>query len=308
MRLRFHMSCFSHFRRPRARLDNMAKDTKLETAPAASHAANATLTERSNCGEPCTLSAIEILPAEVVQNIASYLLCGYRRDPEDTIFVSDAAGRSFDGLLELRATSRTLRAKTDYIFNNCFDTLIVGYEPQGLLRLWAISNNDTLRHRVRSLVFVARPLGTVADQVQGYRKLGEVAKIPEVRQLSRQDSLDTIVIAAAMKRLRLHSVFIAPSLITWYSEWVLEASDVHHPPTVILNATLLSRVKIERFEMGGGSWGSCHGIKPYATDLPALAKSGWSQVRNLTSITLTLSSSGCKSRAASNICDVWLTE
>jgi hypothetical protein len=245
-----------------------------------------------------TLSPIETLPTEIIQHIASRLLRGYKGHPQDTIFVSDAAGSNFDGLLEFRATSRAILAKTDYVFSGFFEITVVAYEARSLLRLWDLSANSSLCQRVRSLVFVARPAQTPAYNARHYQKISEVKKAPEVQEVIVHNNMVTAIITVALRRFRLHSVYIAPSLVTCYPTANLAASTTQHPPTVILNSVLLSKVWLDRFEMGGGSWGTCHGIKPPATHIVCLEKRGWSQVRNLTSISLTLSSSDCESTSS----------
>jgi hypothetical protein len=245
-----------------------------------------------------TLSRFETLPTETIQHIASHLLRGYKGHPQDTLFVSDAAGSDFDGLLAFRATSSTILAKTEYVFNGFFETTVVGYEARSLLRLWDLSTNNSLCQRVRSLVFVAKPLQTPTDRVQHFHRISEVMVNKDVQELIPHNNVVTALITVALRRFRLHSVYVAPSLVTHYPKANLQASAAHHPPTVILNSVLLSKVWLDRFKMGGGSWGTCHGIRPSATHIVAWEKRGWSQVRNLTSISLTLSSSDCESTSS----------
>jgi hypothetical protein len=245
---------------------------------------------------PSTLSHIERLPTELVQHIATSLLRSYKGYPRDTIFVNDAGASNFNGLLELRATSKTILAKTEHIFNLTFETTIVGYEAKSLLRLWDLSVNETLCPRVRSLVFVRAPGVDTGYKIFHCEKLIEVLNTRGMREVVSQFDLITAMITMALQRLSLHSVLIAPSLVTYYSRDITDTWAPAWPATtVILNSVLLSKIWLKRFEMGGGEWGTCEGIQPPETQIAACSRLGWSQVRNLMSISLSLSASNCGS-------------
>jgi hypothetical protein len=69
--------------------------------------------------------------------------------------------------------------------------------------------------------------------------------------------VNVCLIAAAMRRLELVSVFVAPSLVTRYTGEYrkLNWKEGTHPPTIIFNAMVLSRVRLDQFEMGIPGWG-----------------------------------------------------
>jgi hypothetical protein len=244
---------------------------------------------------PPTLSSFERLPTEIVQQIATDLLRSYQGHPRDTIFVNDAGASSFNGLLELRATSKTILAKTEHVFSRSFETTVVGYEAKSLLRLWDLSVNETLCLRVRSLVFVRTPDVDIGYKTHHCEKLIDVLNTRGMREVVSQFDLITAMITMALKRLGLHSVLVAPSLVTYYSRDITDiASPAWPATTVILNSVLLSKIWLKRLEMGGGEWGTCEGIQPPETQIAACSRLGWSQVRNLTSISLSLSASNCE--------------
>lgn len=245
------------------------------------------------------LSPVERLPAEVVQNIATHLLGTYKGLPKDTAFVSDAGASSFDGLLEFRAASRTIWSKTEYIFNASFETAVIEYGATSLLRLWGLSNNKNLRSRVKSLVFVRPPVDAYIETPEDRQKLIAIFMAPGMNKATPDFDFITALITLALRRLRLHSIFIAPSLVTFHSERVIVPNGPLYPaPTVIVYAVLLSKVWLKRLEMGGGDWGTCQGIQPPETQIAACGRLGWSQVREITSISLVLSSCNCKLRPA----------
>jgi len=245
---------------------------------------------------PHTLSHIEQLPAELVQDIAAYLVRGYQGDPRDNTYVREAGASSFDGLLELRATSRTILAKTEHVFNGSFETAVIGYEAKSLLRLWKLSTNSTLCPRVRSLVFVGSPLKIFTDKAYHQQNLIEFLDSPGMNELLLRLDMITALITTALEKFQLHAVLIAPSLVTFYSRDVTDMTSPAWPATtVIFNSVLLSKIWLKRFEMGGGEWGTCEGIQPAETQISARGRLGWSQVQDLISISLCLSSSDCES-------------
>jgi hypothetical protein len=74
------------------------------------------------------LSAIEMLPTELVEQIASYLIDDYKPPREDDEISADFGPCvAFGGLLEFRKTSRLIQQKTGLLFARCFETHIVKF-------------------------------------------------------------------------------------------------------------------------------------------------------------------------------------
>jgi hypothetical protein len=98
-------------------------------------------------GEPAVeaespaLSAIEKLPTEIVQHLASYLI---HKDDETERNHHDSANIQRcapSGILNLRTTSRTLQTKTEYVFAQCFAVKIVAFHLYSLERLVQLSRS-----------------------------------------------------------------------------------------------------------------------------------------------------------------------
>jgi hypothetical protein len=246
------------------------------------------------------LSAIEMLPTELVEQIASYLIDDYKPPREDDEISADFGPCvAFGGLLEFRQTSRLIQQKTGLLFARCFETHIVKFTDPGILRLLDLVTCERIGFRIRSLIFVAPD--TNCDSAHGHNNalymdaLTAYSQIESVCDWLRCNPTNTSIIAAVMKRLQLLSVFVAPSLVKQRSmsyrqrHWGLDT----HPPTVIFNAMILSGVRLEQFEMGVPEWGQYTGIIPVANCLNVIPIKPW-VLEDLTSITLVLAKPTCK--------------
>jgi hypothetical protein len=240
-----------------------------------------------------TLSAIERLPTELVEHIASYLTCEYEPVREDEKWTKFKDCVSFGGLVDFRITSRTIRQKTSLKFARCFETHVVPFTNWSILRLLEMATFKEISSRVRSLIFIApHPTYNSAyiynDPVY-MDGLHVISRYDDVSALLENYPVNVCFIAAAMKRLQLISVFVAPSLVTRYTGEYRKRNweEDTHPPTVIFNAMILSRVRLEQFDMGIPGWGKYAGILPISNYLRFIPVKHWA-LEDLTSLTLVL--------------------
>lgn len=247
-----------------------------------------------------TLSKIEKLPTELVEHIASYLLRRHPAFQEDIKLVGFATCPGFDGLLEFRATSRALRAKTDFMFTRCFETHAVSFTDGGILGLLELTYQENVSSRIRSLIFTA-PNPNFGDkrtfqEPKYLRMLNSAAQLPEVRFLFRYHPINTAIVTAALKRLRLTSVTLAPSLVeSGYPGYCsLQRSTGTHPIAAIFNATILSKLKLQRLDMSMLRWGTYEGMQPAESCLSYMKVRSWAHLWSMTSLTLVLDNCGCK--------------
>jgi hypothetical protein len=250
-----------------------------------------------------TLSKIEDLPTELVEHIASYLLCEYKAIREDEMFNDFGGCVRFHGFLEFRETSQTIRQRTRFLFARCFETHVVTFTDWNILRLLEMSYHEEVSSRVRSLVIIAPDPDhdTVYDDRDPVyiERLAIISRLADVHEWLRNNPVDISIMAATMKRLPLKSVFVAPSLVEQYPgdyrrrNW----SVGRHPPTAIFNAMVLSRVRLEKFDMSIPDWGTYAGIRPIANYLNFVPVSSW-VFENLTSITLVVGKPKCKPSSA----------
>jgi hypothetical protein len=249
--------------------------------------------------ETTTLSAIERLPTELVQHIASYLLCEYKPVREDAKLtnVKDCVGLC--GLLEFRRTSRTIHQKTCFLFARCFETHVVPFTNWSILRLLELSIRKEISSRIRSLIFIAPDPTYNSSYIYNdpvyMDGLNVISQYEDVSALLENYPVNVCFIAAALKRLDLVSVFVAPSLVTTYfgryrrRNW----EEGTHPPTVIFNAMILSRIRLEKFDMGIPKWGNYAGILPISNYLNFIPLKPYC-LEDLTSLTLVLAKPKCK--------------
>jgi hypothetical protein len=246
------------------------------------------------------LSTIETLPTELVEQITSYLIDDYKPlREEDETCASFGHCMAFGSILEFRQTSRAIQEKTCLLFARCFETHIVIFTDPDILRLLELVTCEYIGFRIRSLIFVAPEKNDVS--AHGHNNalymdaLTAYSQDESVCDWLRCNPVNTSIIAAAMNRLQLLSIFVAPSLVKQHSmsyrhrHWGLDT----HPPTVIFNAMILSGVRLEQFDMGIPDWGQYTGIMPVANCLNVVPIRTW-VLEDLTSITLVFAKQTCK--------------
>ncbi|KAH7076704.1 hypothetical protein BKA63DRAFT_490007 [Paraphoma chrysanthemicola] len=202
---------------------------------------------RTTLHEHPKLSALENLPTEVLQQLAQYCICGNNSQGEFS---------HHDGLLEFRAVSRTIRAKTDHVFVRSFNLHAVRFSKKGIVGLFELSNCEPLMSQIQTLVFRA-PKDCEDDQPSDstyWQRVSKAIEIPEVRGMLLHESFETALLAVALRRLSLRSIFVAPSLNKLYPEELhrLEASISGHPPTMIFNAIIRSEATVQHLNFTPG--------------------------------------------------------
>lgn len=241
-------------------------------------------TEQVTHDEESGLPTLEGLPTEMIQNVATYLFRNIHGHP---------AYSRYDGFLEFRSVSQTIRAKTEYTFVRSFEAHDVGFSERGLLGLLELSEREEMRSHVRSLVFFA-PKHCKTESHENnliyWQRVGKAIQMPEVNALLLHDSLNTAMLAVALSRFTLESIYVVPNLNTLYPEELreLNASIGGHPPTIIFNAVLLSNTNLQHFHFGAKGWATCHGIRPAAMRLGNPVLGLGMHMEKLTTLTLHL--------------------
>ncbi|KAH3914522.1 hypothetical protein HBI56_095070 [Parastagonospora nodorum] len=240
------------------------------------------------------LSTIERLPTELLQHIASYLLRRYPTFEEDLMLPEFTSCPGFFGLMEFRETSRTIRSKTEFTFNACFETHALSFTDGSILSLLEMSNHEGIRSRMSSVTFVAPYPNWNRYSYYGHpryeHRLKLAAELPEVRDLLRCHSINTSIIAAALRRLRVTSVILGPSLVTthWDDCQQSELDTVMNPATIIFNATILSKIRLECLYMDMSDWGTFQGMQPDPTCYYLIKARPLSYLENMTTLALAL--------------------
>jgi hypothetical protein len=255
----------------------------------------------SVAGEPAVeeespaLSAIEKLPTEIVQHLASYLI---HEDDETEYNHYDSANIQRcapSGILNLRTTSRTLQTKTEYVFAQCFTVKIVTFDLSSLARLVQLSRSPAYSPLVRDLVFLAARHGPPAmNQSSDEDHLS--ASINEDLAVEgmgfRQAKETTLLIMALNGFLNVKTIIIGRSLQDLYPARVRQSSLAKHAPSMILAATVLGSLSLEHLYMNKWTNDAFHGVKPRILDNFQLEMN---KFRYLKTIRLTLISRNCKS-------------
>jgi hypothetical protein len=245
-------------------------------------------------GSSHPLSAIEKLPTELLQHIASYLLCDYPAVEEDLLFADFTTCPGFDGLMEFRETSRTIHVKTEFTFASCFETHALSFTDGSILGLLEMSYHEGIRFRMRSLIFMAPDLAhkyrCQIDTPEHRRRLDAIAQLPDVQKLLPCYPISTVLITAALKRLRLTSIIVAPSLVTTHNDGYRKSKVPKdaNSPTSIFNAAILSKIRLERLEMSMLDWGTYEGMQPDKTCLYQIYDRSLAHLEAMTSLTLVL--------------------
>jgi hypothetical protein len=200
----------------------------------------------------------------------------------------------FFGLMEFRETSRTIRSKTEFSFNACFETHALSFTDGSILSLLEMSYHEGIRSRMRSVTFVAPYPNWNRYSYYGRpryeNRLKLAAELPEVRDLLRCHPINTSIIAAALRRLRVTSVILGPSLVTthWDDCQQSELDKVMNPATIIFNATILSKIRLECLYMDMSDWGTFQGMQPDPTCHYLIEARPLSYLENMTTIALAL--------------------
>jgi hypothetical protein len=221
---------------------------------------------------PPAVSAIERLPTEIVQHVAAYLIC--TEHSMNLAYCSENCTiDTSDGVCELRATSRTLRAKTGHVFAQCFQVKDVTFHLYTLKKLVQLSQCSAYAPLVQSLVFIGEMpswTGMFLRKKEAGLTGSDEEKVMEdaaVKDLSGKYAPELALVTVALRGFRnLRTVTIGRLLMSRYSAKVRSRSLAQHPPSIILAATMMGGVALENIHMAAGMTGRFHGVKPRILD------------------------------------------
>jgi hypothetical protein len=141
-----------------------------------------------------------------------------------------------DGICQLRATSRTLRAKTEHLFSRCLAIKKVIFDMIGMISLYDLLLSDTYASKDQTLVFVA-PMDEsryeASKILEGTQELHKVIQAMAYMLRPRsQQATDVLYIMVAFRRLQnLQTVILSESIQHCYLASVRQSSLAKHPPT-----------------------------------------------------------------------------
>jgi hypothetical protein len=221
---------------------------------------------------PRTLSRIENLPTELVQQIARYLIRpDYYRDHNDPHLDTRFKYIS-DGLLELRTTSAILKSKTEHVFRRLFTVKVVAFDRYSLFNLVKLSRSPTCSPLLRDLVFLDPWDRQYEEQLEDDRRklwrleesaLDVVWSDPTLKSLESKHAPETALLITALKGLsKLKTVIISESMQPAYPASVRRSCLARHPPSMILLAALVGGTKLEHVVMSSCPTGDFDGVKP----------------------------------------------
>jgi hypothetical protein len=208
-----------------------------------------------------------------------------------------------DGICQLRATSRTLRAKTEHLFSRCLAIKKVIFDMIGMISLYDLLLSDTYASKDQTLVFVA-PMDEsryeASKILEGTQELHKVIQAMAYMLRPRsQQATDVLYIMVAFRRLQnLQTVILSESIQHCYPASVQQSSLAKHPPTMILAAAVASKVRLQHIVMCDRETGTVHGVRPRILN-GFLAKI--IQLKTLRTISLVLTVRNCKSLVVSPI-------
>ncbi|KAH7087532.1 hypothetical protein FB567DRAFT_443119 [Paraphoma chrysanthemicola] len=240
------------------------------------------------------LSGIERLPTEVVQQLASYLIIeipsldrSERRPNEPRLF---RPGK----LATLRAASRVLRAKIEYIFKQCFAVKLVPFHKYSLHRLYQLSLCPAYATLVRELSFVPHSVSAIEDDWQNNDNWALDAAMADskVAQLRSKHAEETSFLILALNGFdNLMAIEVSPDLQQPTSANVRRHSLLSHSPTKIMAAIMESKSHLKSLAFVDSQARASEGLTPRILSRPS------ADVRvfnNLKTIALTLTCRNCE--------------
>jgi hypothetical protein len=202
-----------------------------------------------------------------------------------------------DGICQRRATSRTLRAKTEHLFPRCLAVKKFIFDMIGMMSLYGLSLSDNYASKVQTLVFVA-PMDESRYEarkiLKGTLELHEVVRATaRILGLRSQQATDVLYIMVAFRRLQnLQTVILSESIQHCYPASVRQSSLAKHPPTMVLAAAVASNVQLQHIVMCDRETGTVHGVRPRILNGFLLAIL---QLNTLRTISLVLTTRNCRS-------------
>jgi hypothetical protein len=228
--------------------------------------------DKSSCSATRHLSMIETIPTEIIQQVAPYLLHEDHDDVGTNRWDADSKVHiAPDGICQLRAASKTLRAKTEHLFPRCLTVKKVIFDMIGLTSLYALSISTIYAPQVQSVVFVApRDESRTARSkvLKGNQYLHKVIRATAcMLRLPSEQATEVLHMMIAFKRLQnLQTVIASRSVQHRYPASVRQSSLAKHPPTMILAADVASEAHLQHIIMCDRDTGTAHGVRPRILD------------------------------------------
>ncbi|KAH4296171.1 hypothetical protein HBH64_088300 [Parastagonospora nodorum] len=244
------------------------------------------LTEDSINPQTNRLPAIEALPTDLLQQISEDLIytCHRKADPKTLTYEFIYP----NGICQLRASSKTLRANSERAFARCFRLTSVQFNGTGLSRLVELSLSDKYASLLRIIIFhPAADSQTIATAKTTPLEAGG-ENMAKLRHYVTEHAPETTFMIFALARLKgLYSVIIGPMFQRLYPASVRQRSLARHPSSMILPAIIASRVPLKHMLMWDQTPELFHGVKPRIMDNLRYHTGCF---KNLTTLTLMLTS------------------
>jgi hypothetical protein len=223
------------------------------------------LAEDSIDPETNRFPAIEALPTELLQQIAEDFIYTCHRKADPTTLTYEFIYPN--GICQLRASSKTLRANSERAFARCFRLKSVRFNGTGLSRFVELSLSDKYALLLRIIIFhPAADSHTIATAKTTPLEAGG-EKMAKFRHYVTEHAPETTFMIFALARLkRLHSVIIGPMFQRLYPAGVRQRSLARHPPSMILAAIIASRAPLRHMLMWDQTPELFHGVKPRIMD------------------------------------------
>ncbi|EAT83462.2 hypothetical protein SNOG_09270 [Parastagonospora nodorum SN15] len=172
------------------------------------------LTEDSINPQTNRLPAIEALPTDLLQQISEDLIYTCHRKADPTTLTYEFIYPN--GICQLRASSKTLRANSERAFARCFRLTSVQFNGTGLSRLVELSLSDKYASLLRIIIFhPAADSQTIATAKTTPLEAGG-ENMAKLRHYVTEHAPETTFMIFALARLKgLYSVIIGPMFQLW---------------------------------------------------------------------------------------------
>lgn len=245
--------------------------------------------------ETHVMSRVELLPTEIAQQFAAYLVCvnDYHSTSKGYLNKNESVG-----LIELRATSRTMQARVEHVFKSLFGIKFLYFHEDSLKRLVQVSQSDAYASLVEILLFIPFPDSLKSSSpacknphASDTWKLEETTEDRAVQELRSTNAVETNLLVVALWGLsNVKAITLQPEMHLPCSAEVRRHRLMKHAPTMILAAVLQSEASLESFEMAGRPGIPVGGLNPRVLNKFTLRGGIFSQ---LTVMNLKLTSRCC---------------
>jgi hypothetical protein len=176
-------------------------------------------------------------------------------------------------------------------FERCFTVKVVPFEPSGLVHPFGLCLSVDHCPLLQTVVFIA-PKEVYPSDLAMEDIDGSVQMLAKCITFSTGHAKEVILVVVAFNTLaNLRTVNIGQDLQHFYSAKVRKNSLAKHPPTMILAASMATRVHMKHFIRAECETGTCHGVKPRILDS---FLRNFAFVNNLNTLSLLLTNRNCK--------------